>query len=313
MFGYVEKWHFLKRFGDTSNRVGIPCNCSATCLEAHLQNCQIFRRRLICTVFANNRQNSESIQNMRVKIQSSEVDEDEDDAEYDDDPEEDIEEVSALIGFVGQDKKFQGGRIDISKSVEKDCWPNQRCLSKIIIDRIQYALKNLGKTLKNFEVFDFQIYTANRNILELQTLSRMLEHEGVLPGYILTQSDTDKEKFANIRVQKYVHKPEKDVRLNEIKTKAKNPQCLQLLIFDEAHYGATQQTKEGFRQTPYSSILQHYNSQDYPNVIVLLVTATPWNLLTVCSKLSDSKVMYDPNTGELKSCDNALSAIHTNR
>ena len=243
-----------------------------------------------------------------AKLLANIVDEDIDD----EDPEEDIEDPSALNGYIGQDKQFQGTRINIPISIEKDCWPNQRCLSKIIIDRIRYALKKLGKTLEDFEEFDFQIYTANRNILELQTLSRMLEHEGVLPGYILTQLDTEKERFAKIRVQKYIHKEDKDVRLDEIKTKAKkNPKCLQLLIFDEAHYGATQQTKEGVRQTPYSSILQHYNSQVYPNVIVLLVTATPWNLLTVSSKLSDSEVMYE--NGELKPCDDSLSAIHTNR
>ena len=121
------------------------------------------------------------------------------------------------------------------------------------------------------------------------------------------------EKFARIRVQKYIHKQDKDDRLEEIKKKAENPKCLQLLIFDEAHYGATQQTEEGKPQTPYSSILQHYNSQEYPNVIVLLVTATPWNLLTVSSKLSDSLVMYDPKTGALQACDDSLAAIHTNR
>ena len=121
------------------------------------------------------------------------------------------------------------------------------------------------------------------------------------------------EKFARIRVQKIVHKQDKDDRLEEIKKKAENPKCLQLLIFDEAHYGATQQTKEGKQETPYSSILKHYNSQEYPNVIILLVTATPWNLLTVSSKLSDSMVMYDPTTGDLQSCDDSLAAIHTNR
>ena len=244
---------------------------------------------------------------VNIETQMKSVDEDHDE----DDPEEDIEDPNAVNGYIGQDKRFRGKRINIPISIEKDCWPNQRCLSKIIIDRIRYALKKLGKTLEDFEEFDFQIYTANRNILELQTLSRMLEHEGVLPDHILIQVDTEKEKFAKIRVQKYVHKPDKKVRLEEIKTKAKNPKCLQLLIFDEAHYGATKQTKEGFRQTPYSSILQHYNSQDYPNVIVLLVTATPWNLLTVSSKLSDSEVMYE--NGELKPCCDALSAIHTNR
>ena len=122
-------------------------------------------------------------------MRSADEDHDEDDPEE----EEDIEDPNALDGFVGQNKRFQGKRINIPISIEKDCWPNQRCLSKIIIDRIRYALKKLKKKLEDFEEFDFQIYTANRNILELQTLSRMLEHEGVLPGYILTQL-TQKKK-----------------------------------------------------------------------------------------------------------------------
>ena len=121
----------------------------------------------------------------------------------DDDPEEDDEDPNALNGFIGQDKKFQGVRINIPKSVEKDCWPNQRCLSKIIIDRIRYVLKKLEKTLEYFEEFDFQIYTANRNILELQTLSRMFEHEGVLPDYILAQLDTDKGKICMLQINVY--------------------------------------------------------------------------------------------------------------
>ena len=75
----------------------------------------------------------------------------------DDDPEEDVEDPRPLHGFIGQNKKFGGKRMNIPKSVEKDCWPNQRCLSKIIIDRIRYALKKLGKNLEDFEEFDFQV------------------------------------------------------------------------------------------------------------------------------------------------------------
>ena len=84
------------------------------------------------------------------------------------------------------------------------------------------------------------------------------------------------------------------------------------MIFDEAHYSATSQKDEDKRETPYSSLLNFLNSDDYPNVIVLLVTATPWNLITISSKIEKTEVKHD-NDGRLISCQGTLSALETNR
>lgn len=62
-------------------------------------------------------------------------------------------------------------------------------------------------------------------------------------------------------------------------------------MFDEAHHGAT--AKED-RETPYSKLLSPWNSEDYPNVFILMVSATPWNLLSVSSKLPKRNVTMNP-------------------
>ena len=165
-----------------------------------------------------------------------------------------------------------------------------------------------------------QFYTANKKVLEGQTKSRMLDFDGVLPFEIVKKLGTPKEnealRFANVRVQRYVKTVRdkiQDERIEEIKENAKNPKCLQLLIFDEAHHGATKQSNEDKSETPYSKLTQHYNSQDYPNIIILLVTATPWNLLTVSSKLPKTEVMFNPRNGRLEKGQGTLSALDNDR
>ena len=71
----------------------------------------------------------------------------------------------------------------------------------------------------------------------------------------------------------------------------KNRSTLYVIIFDEAHHGAT--TNED-RSTPYSKLASTWNSEDFPNVFVLLVSATPWNLLSVKSKIPEKLVYMDP-------------------
>ena len=110
-------------------------------------------------------------------------------------------------------------------------------------------------------------------------------------------------EYARLRVQKYWHKDETYNRRDEIIRRAKeNPDLLQILIFDEAHYSATSKTEKSKKETPYSTLLNYLNSDEYPNILVLLVTATPWNLLTVSSKLRQTEILLD-NDGSLKSCD----------
>ena len=148
----------------------------------------------------------------------------------------------------------------------------------------------------------------------------MLDFDGVLPWEIMKKLGTPKEdealRFANVRIQRYVKTIKdkiQDKRIEEIKENAKDPKCLQLLIFDEAHHGATKQSNEDKSETPYSKLTQHYNSKDYPNIIILLVTATPWNLLTVSSKLPKTEVMFNPRNGQLEKDKGTLSALDNDK
>ena len=98
-------------------------------------------------------------------------------------------------------------------------------------------------------------------------------------------------QYVKDRTKKYVWGKAGDARLNQLKTEVeKNPSTFYVIIFDEAHHGAT--TNED-NSTPYSK-LAFWNSQDFPNVFVLLVSATPWNLLSVKSKVPNREVSMEP-------------------
>ena len=144
----------------------------------------------------------------------------------------------------------------------------------------------------------------------------MIDTEGVLPKkYSVRNSQKDEDEalnYAQERVQRYCHSEPIEERLAQIKTQAEDPKFLQILVFDEAHYSATSQKDEMKRETPYSKLLNYINSEKYPNVIVLLVTATPWNLLTVSSKIERTEIKIAKD-GQLESCEGELPYLETHR
>ena len=152
--------------------------------------------------------------------------------------------------------------------------------------------------------------------MESQTLYRMINTEGVLPQTFESRDTKEEEDaaldFASRRVQRYWHNESIDERLLQIKDNAKDLTFLQILIFDEAHYSATSTTDKNKRETPYSKLLNYLNSEDYPNVIVLLVTATPWNLITVSSKIRATEIKIVEN-GEFQSTKGDLASKEDHR
>ena len=109
--------------------------------------------------------------------------------------------------YYGESDTFNGVRLNAKRRKEtSSCWPNQKCLSGIIMQRIVYSLGKQDLKLSDFVEFGFQvniycklfdflvliktssfktkIWTANRLVLESQTFNRMIEAEGVLPSHI---------------------------------------------------------------------------------------------------------------------------------
>ena len=117
--------------------------------------------------------------------------------------------------------------------------------------------------------------------MESQTLARVLLTANVLPKHIQDLIGTNREDeaihYASIRVSKYVKSKEVMARRDEIIENAKNdPELLTIVIFDEAHYSATSETAKG-EDSAYSYLLNHFNSEDFPNIVVLMISATPFN------------------------------------
>lgn len=80
------------------------------------------------------------------------------------------------------------------------------------------------------------------------------------------------------------------------------PHTLFVIVCDEAHYGATSGTSDlnnggdQSKPSPYAKLAGSWNSEDYPNVVVLLVSATAWNLQTSSSRIDRStEVLIDPS------------------
>ena len=87
-----------------------------------------------------------------------------------------------------------------------------------------------------------------------------------------------------------------------MKNDATNDQhTLFVIVFDEAHYSATSVTSDLnnggdlSKPSPYAKLAGSWNSEDFPNVVVLLVSATAWNLQTSTSRIDrTTEVLFDP-------------------
>ena len=108
-------------------------------------------------------------------------------------------------------------------------------------------------------------------------------------------------KHAQSHVGKYVSAIATRTRHAALQKRAKEePQTLLVIVADEAHWGITNRPNkkkvgddsettshdnEAVRKTVHDLVVNSWDDEEYPNVIVLLVTATPYNLLTENSRI----------------------------
>ena len=165
-------------------------------------------------------------------------------------------------------------QISIDEPVKKCYFLNQECAAQLLMKRIEFILgKYHQKQLSDFNDFDFMIYTARSNMLEKQTINRLCM-ETAECFHQDDYADMEKlEELARKRVRKYVITKATKPELEELKADAqRNPNKLILIVADEAHWGISGQTNLGVSAN--NALVNAWDDQ-FPNVFVLLVTATP--------------------------------------
>ena len=136
-----------------------------------------------------------------------------------------------------------------------------------------------------FQKVDFMIFTANLNTVADQTLRRV-------EGRGTCGNDADK---AARRVVRYT-KPQKEDVAPEFKffkeRVKRHPETLFIIISDECHWGALQ-------GKPHDLYVNDVDLCQRENVVVLLVSATPYCLLTADSRLPQKAEATMPEGQEL--------------
>ncbi|CAH1775368.1 unnamed protein product [Owenia fusiformis] len=182
--------------------------------------------------------------------------------------------------------------------VRNSYFPIQEFLAQDIINRISLILteykseRNIDSdtiptSLDEFERFDFRIYTARYTMLRDQTIARLCQREmACFPEESYNNPNELYNKEGKKKVKTYDMSFEKD--FNEFKKQAEqNPKMLHLVIADEAHWGSDKSTEEVSRAN--ETFVNSWKNDKHGNVIVLQVTATPFNLLSDNTRLPSKK------------------------
>src|SRR6218665_1054043 len=156
--------------------------------------------------------------------------------------------------------------------ISKLCYyPSQEHVASLLIKRLKFILSYYqnGRRLEDFDDFDFRIYTAGSKMLQEQTRQRLRNRDAeCLPSNVY--GNIDAMKYLSKRyVKTYRVTKETEKDLNDLAADAvKMPKKLFVIIADEAHFGASESGR-GLDK------INVWNHEEYPNVIVILVTATP--------------------------------------
>ena len=233
----------------------------------------------------------------RAQVAGGEICEDDDAAASDDENESDsacmgISVNRALLAAVPRSaaaREFFPRRIPDAEeggdSPQPVVYPKQSQVAEQCFERIQQqvAAGNIG-SLDDFEQFDFVVQVPDLNNLFNQTVDRL---RGFFSDYQRRHSKdffADPEHGDGASAASFVYKPSEngaEERARALRARIEaEPRTLFLFIHDEAHWQATRDGTAG-------QIINHDVLRLSRNVLTLFVSATPYNLQTQSSQVSD--------------------------
>ena len=178
---------------------------------------------------------------------------------------------------------------EIQANPEKPCYyPSQIEMAAILkkrIDTIMSHYHNISSLSDVFNDVEFVVYTARYRMLSDQTEKRICHpNAGVLSKEELESRDGFHGKK---RIFMYVHSTETEKHFQELKRDVQeNPSTLFVIIADECHWGITKDKEE--KPSAHNLFINEWCKDESPkNVVVVQISATPFNLLTQNSRLPE--------------------------
>ncbi|KAK2554004.1 hypothetical protein P5673_024718 [Acropora cervicornis] len=166
----------------------------------------------------------------------------------------------------------------------------QMDMADILKKRIKTIMRHyhgIDELSRAFDDVDFVVYTARYRMLSDQTEKRICHpHAGVLSK---EQLEARHEGNVKKRMFMYVRSAETDGHFAQLKRDIEDkPRTLFIIIADECHWGITKDKD----RTPsaHNLFINEWGKEQSPrNVVVLQISATPFNLLTQNSRLREVK------------------------
>ena len=182
---------------------------------------------------------------------------------------------------------------DVARSnPEKPCYfPTQIEMAAILKQRIEaimeyyYGIANLSDA---FDDIDFTVYTARYRMLSDQTKQRICHPDaGVLSEEELT---SHKEGNGTKRMFMYGHGEDADKHFEQLKKEVQDkPETLFIIIADECHWGITKDKDQ--KSSAHNLFINKWSEESPRNVVVVQISATPFNLLTQDSRIPEVRCL----------------------
>ena len=191
-------------------------------------------------------------------------------------------------GVVDENPPDEGKEIDdVTRSnPEKPCYfPTQMEMAAILKQRIEAIMEHyhgIANLSDAFDDIDFTVYTARYRMLSDQTKQRICHPDaGVLSEEELT---SHKEGSGKKRMFMYGHGEDADMHFEHLKKEVQEkPKTLFIIIADECHWGITKDKDQ--KRSAHNLFINNWCEKSPRNVVVVQISATPFNLLTQDSRL----------------------------
>ena len=202
---------------------------------------------------------------------------------------------------VDENPPDEGKEIDDAtlSNPEKPCYfPTQIEMAAILKQRIEAIMEyyhGLAKLSEAFDDIDFTVYTARYRMLSDQTEQRICHPDaGVLSEEELTSHKGGNGKK---RMFMYGHGEEADMHFEQLKKEVlEKPKTLFIIIADECHWGITKDKDQ--KSSAHNLFINKWCEESPRNVVVVQISATPFNLLTQDSRIPEVRclVLHDKFT-----------------